>query len=228
MDSIVRVGDWAIGARYIVEPDPPGRCVECAVVHHDCLRMYQSCLRASPLAEVAALQYLWSVALWRQPWNRSWTIQRLRPLPREGLICSKAALSRVLKKLSMPDFAVTLPWEIVTDIFELSSRALLWRAARAATLALDAQQEDVDEKILLVQALHIKSWDRGNESAKLLKPDAERLPMIRFTIDSQGVDRIERIEKLQSLEFRYSIQDVEYVAVDEKELESVQVAFKVR
>lgn len=222
INSIVRVDNWAIGARYIVEPQPPGRCVECTVFHDDCYRMYLHCAGANS----QALRYLWFEGLWRQPWNRARTHQNLRPLPREGLTCSKAALSAVFSKLDLPDLVAKLPWEIVCAIFELSSQAILWRAARAVTVAYAARQCVADDEIQLVPALDVALWKRG-EAPGLLDLSAQRLPLIRFTIDSQGINHIERIQSMQEVQFKLSVQDEEYLVANEEELQSVEVAFKV-
>lgn len=222
MDDIVCVGDWAVGARYLVEPDPPGNCVESAVFHQDCFKAYQF----SAGKERPALRYLWFEGLWRQPWNRSWTVQKMRPLPREGFTCSKTALSHVLRQLKMTNWADKLPLEIIQAIYDLSDRALLWKVARAVTVAFEWRMRGHDE-MKLVPAVSIQSWKRGEELIQVQDPSAV-LPLLHFTIDSQGISQIERIERGGQLKPNVVKQEVEYLITEEDELKSVNLAIKVR
>lgn len=221
-DSIVRVRDWAVGARYNVEPAPPGRRVECAVVHGDCFDIYKSYAGA----ETDALQYLWFFSLWRQPWNRSQTDQNMRVLPREGFLCSKVAVSQVLDKLGMVNFANRLPWEIVSNIFDFSRDAMLWRAASAITIALQRRDRDEADHTSM-PALEIAAWKRGDALTASVGPSVDTNSVVRFTIDSQGISQIERIERSSQLEPSYSVQDHEYLVAEQEELKSVNVIFKV-
>ncbi|KAJ6786317.1 hypothetical protein PWT90_09328 [Aphanocladium album] len=221
MESIVRIGDWAVGARYNVEPEPPGRRVECTVVHADCFKIYTSCAGS----DSNAMQYLWFFSLWRQPWNRTKTVQNMRPLPREDFLCSKSAVCYVLGKLGMPNLTARLPWEIVSNIFAFSRDAVLWRAARAVTIAYERRNHEYAQQAL-VPVLEIKAWQRGDECPELLESPTGEDELVRFTIDSQGINQIERIEKATGLQPSYAVQDQEYLAAEQRELQSVKVIFK--
>ena len=194
-DDLVLVGDWAVGARYIVEPKPPGPRVECTVVHEDCFNMYTGCAGS----DQGALRYLWFFSLWRQPWDRTKTLQGIRPLPREEFLCSRSAVSYVLGKLGMLDFSSLLPWEIISNVFDFSKDAPLWKAAQAVTAALDHRQQRVDG-FTLVPALEIASWKRGDAYPELLETPDKTEQLVRFTIDSQGISQVDRIEKSSPLE----------------------------
>lgn len=222
-DDIVLIGDWAVGARYNVEPKPPGPRVECSVVHPDCFHAYTACVGSNQ----DALQFLWFFSLWRQPWDRTKTLQTIRPLPREDFVCSKPALCYVLNKLGMADFATSLPWEILSNIFDLSRNASLWRAARAVTVAFECREQEELDRYTLVPALGIASWKRGDAYPKSLESSTETKQLVRFTIDSQGISQIERIDKSSPFEPSYSTQAQEYLAAEEEELQSVNIIFKV-
>ncbi|TQV96615.1 hypothetical protein V2A60_002998 [Cordyceps javanica] len=218
---IVRIGDWAVGARFDVEPEPPGCRVECTVVHADCFRVFTACGGHGQ----DALEHLWFLGLWRQPWNRTKTLQGARPLPREKFLCSKAGIRYVLEKMGMRDFATRLPWEIVSDIFEFSRDALLWRVARAATVAFE-RSEYVADQCTVISALEIASWKRGDSSPETIGPSTPATQLTRFAIDSQGISRIQRIEKSSSFLPGYLAHDHEYIVADEEELQSVAVIFR--
>ncbi|KAJ3474782.1 hypothetical protein NLG97_g9699 [Lecanicillium saksenae] len=221
MESIVRIGEWAVGARYNVEPPPPGRRVECSVVHIDCFKIYTSVAGNDP----DALRYLWFFSLWRQPWDRSMTVQKMRPLPREGFLCSKPAVRYTFEKLGMPNFLTRLPWEIISTIFDFSRDAQLWRAARAVTIAFERREHDQAQQAL-VPVLDIKSWQRDEDPPELLESSTKVDELVRFTIDSQGINQIERIERSPELQLSHSTQHQEYVAAEQDLLKSVKVFFK--
>ncbi|ATY61052.1 hypothetical protein A9K55_005974 [Cordyceps militaris] len=226
-EPVVRIGDWAVGARFNVEPEPPGRCVECTVIHADCFHLYKACTGHNQDASQAsqASRYVWFLGLWRQPWNRTKTLQGIRPLPREKFMCSKSAISYILNKVGLSDFVMRLPWEIVSYIFEFSKDAPLWKAARAATVAFERRHDGVDG-YTLVPALEIASWKRGHSSPELRGPSDKTKQLTRFTIDSQGLRRIERIDKPSSLQPSHVSKDREYIVAEEEELQSVQLIFK--
>lgn len=220
--DLVLVGDWAVGARYFVEPKPPGPRVECTVVHEDCFNMYTGCTGSGQ----DALRYLWFFSLWRQPWDRAKTLQGIRPLPREEFLCSRPAVSYVLDKLGMPDFASFLPWEIISNVFDFSKDAPLWKAVQAVTAALEHRQQRVDS-FTLVPALEIASWKRGDAYPELIEASDKMEQLVRFTIDSQGIGQIDRIEKASPLEPSFATHKHEFLAAEEEELQLVKVIFKV-
>ncbi|KAM3515264.1 hypothetical protein MY11210_001157 [Beauveria gryllotalpidicola] len=220
-ESFVRIGDWAVGARFIIEPAPPGRCVECTVIHADCFELYAACDGRS----LDALRYLWFFGLWRQPWNRSKTSQGLRPLPRAAFLCSKAAVNFVLDKAGMPDLIDRFPWEIICYIFECSRDAYLWKAACAVTAASERSELQGDS-YTLIPALEIKNWKRGDSAPELLSPSEEAPQFIRFTSDSQGISLIERIRRPRFLKGGIWPQNREYVIAQEQELLCTDIIFK--
>lgn len=221
-NDLVLVRDWAVGARYVVEPKPPGPRVECTVVHEDCFDMYTGCAGS----DQGALRYLWFFSLWRQPWDRTKTLQGIRPLPRGEFLCSGPAVSYVLDKLGMPDFASLLPWEIISNVYDLSKGAPLWKAVQAITPALEHRQQRVDS-FTLVPALEIASWKRGDAYPELIETSDKTEQLVRFTIDSQGIGQIDRIEKSSPLEPSYATQKHEFLVAEKEELHSVKLIFQV-
>ncbi|KAF5665975.1 hypothetical protein FHETE_6438 [Fusarium heterosporum] len=131
---------------------------------------------------------LWVLAAWQTPWQTP-RIGLEHPqfhLEPEDVSISSSTVAQVLgfPKLNL------LPSEIIQAIRLHSIDSPLWRLRTAQRLALTASQDD-SKGSTSIQLSEIVSWARGREpitTKASLQP-----PIVRFTLDAFGIQRIERL-----------------------------------
>lgn len=153
---------------------------ESVTLHHDCFEILGQAYEGAD-----KLDRLWTFALWRKPWRQASRIF----LPQRPDICSRG-LRTVAKKLGLP-FLEMFPVEIACIVCEYSEAAPFWRLASALDLAGEFSATEVAGNTTSHALRRVASWERGREP--VLCREQRRLPIIRLTIDTFGIKRIERL-----------------------------------
>ncbi|KAL6797649.1 hypothetical protein GGI42DRAFT_361720 [Trichoderma sp. SZMC 28013] len=138
---------------------------EAAAVHYDCYEiLMHECLVDDRQALHRRLLFL---ASWRKPWREA------KPLFLPNRV-DKHTLGAVAEMFGLPQLC-GLPRSI--------------SALRVATYVSDMRDESQQSEVVALR--HVISWERGG---KLDKSDSRTLaPIIRLTIDSDGISRVERL-----------------------------------
>ncbi|KAF4988065.1 hypothetical protein FGRMN_9985 [Fusarium graminum] len=171
---------------YLCRSYPCNYCeslTECVPIHSDCLGVF---LQNGHQHD--AWNRLWIMAAWQTPWQTPW-IGSEHPqfhLEPEDVSTSSSAVAQILgfPKLNL------LPSEIIQAIRLHSIDSPLWRLRTAQRLALTASQDDFKGSAS-IQLSEIVSWARGREP--ITAKASPQLPIVRFTLDAFGIQRIERL-----------------------------------
>ncbi|KAM0344442.1 hypothetical protein ACHAPU_007626, partial [Fusarium lateritium] len=171
---------------YLCRPYPCNYCeslTECVPIHSDCLGVF---LQNGQQHD--AWNRLWILAAWQTPWQTPWNGSEhpqfyLEP---EDISTSGSTLAQVLgfPKLNL------LPSEIIQTIRLHSIDSPLWQLQTAQRLALTASQ-DVPKGSTSIRLSEIVSWTRGKEP--ITTKASSQPPIVRFTLDAFGIQRIERL-----------------------------------
>lgn len=156
-------------------------------VHPDCLQLFMRSCTARD-----ALDRLWLARMWqRLPWTGiSFPTRRLASnLP---LACDLSVLLRCAERCGLWKLK-TLPVELLIDIEEFSRPHFFWRCVASVDLAtqLSAGISQPLQSFLLNSVI---SWDRGNAPVVAAEGmDDPIAPIIRLTVDSGGLRKLERL-----------------------------------
>ncbi|KAI0389747.1 hypothetical protein F5Y17DRAFT_469442 [Xylariaceae sp. FL0594] len=157
-----------------------GNCVgapEFVPVHYDC---YQIFMLNVHLGESEALDLLWTIGSWRNPWPRAQPAYLSHAVDQLGL-------ERISEISGLPDLR-RLPPELIDMIRDLSPHQLFWRSIFVMSLVSNIPQL----RPLSQRPLHeILSWERG--APPVFTSSAPVPPVIRLTIDVHGISSIERL-----------------------------------
>lgn len=154
---------------------------EFVLVHYDCYEIFrQKCA----LQGADALHRLWILAAWRDPW------QGARPIfTSSGPVVDIARLQTMGRVCGLPHLH-SLPMELLLMIQGYSRHALLWRSVSVLRLA-DHVSDTEPEPLLVTSLCKVSSWERGGKLELLKLPSPP--PVVRLTIDSEGISKIERL-----------------------------------
>ncbi|KAI1464152.1 uncharacterized protein F4812DRAFT_214061 [Daldinia caldariorum] len=162
-------------------------CKTCAAsphfipVHYECFNIFRHYCTDAP----DALDRLWTAAAWRIPW------QGARPVHLPGYrldITSLKELSRVCQLSQL----CKLPPELLSIIQGYSEHALFWRAVSAHSFAARILSSS-PEPLLTMSLGDILFWKRGGKPEKRRNDYPPGVSLVRFTIDSDGISKIERV-----------------------------------
>ncbi len=195
-------------------------CSKCAespeafTAHVDCFKLYmESC------TSVKRLQFLFTVAAWKNPWPRAvpadWNTTETA--------ISTTALACVAGKYGITELERT-PIELLYMIRQLSADALLWRYMSVLEFAerLSAAQT---EGLVELSLSRLAFWERG--SKPLLMGSGSLPNILRLGIDIKGIKRVERLDKYPGT--RAATGDCfAFIIEDEKNLRDIMAQFKVR
>ncbi|RSL64776.1 hypothetical protein CEP54_004604 [Fusarium duplospermum] len=170
--------------RLICRRDDCGACAqtpELVTVHYDCYHIFIACSKeALNLEEDKAVERLWTLSLYRNPW------------PKAELICfvethiDLSALPRLAGIADLPQLT-RLPVELVMMIRKFSLHELFWRSISVIALSSRPLSPLSISKLPLN---HVLSWKRGEPL--LLTPYPQTPPFVRITIDIEGICQVER------------------------------------
>ncbi|PNP49473.1 hypothetical protein THARTR1_09795 [Trichoderma harzianum] len=127
---------------------------------------------------------LLALALWKRPWRAA------KPLFLPSRV-DRAMLNIAADMFGLPQLR-ELPVELLDMIWGYSAPSLFWRSIEALRVAAYvSDMTDESQQPQVVPLWHVVSWERGG---KLHERNSRTLPpVIRLTIDSDGISKIERL-----------------------------------
>ena len=182
-------------------------------MHLDCFELF----RQSYLP-INALDRLWRVVAWRKPWRGAPALV----LP-EGSIIGSGALAEVAERYGLAGLG-RMPPEIIQLIQDDSASALFWRLIAPLDLASRFKALPVDYFVSL--PLHeLAGWERG--SLPLESKDLGHLPIVRLTIDSRGIRKVERLPAGEPKFSSERFDNTAFIIRDVTDFKGVVALFKV-
>ncbi|UKZ46823.1 hypothetical protein TrVGV298_001033 [Trichoderma virens] len=184
---------------------------ESATLHSECYRIFR---RNCPDAD--ALRRLLLAAIWRSPWK--WA-------PKFGLNTNTdaASLAQLAATACHLPQLVSMPTELKRMVGQelLTQPSVLIRYHSTMSLAADSSRRPYDEQASM-SISKAASWERGQGPSGEIE---DLPPIIRITIDCQGVKRIERFAQRPEWDFRQSDTEL-YIMESQEALANVQVQFQ--
>ncbi|KAH7176155.1 hypothetical protein EDB81DRAFT_32947 [Dactylonectria macrodidyma] len=159
---------------------------ESSTIHTTCLRLFLSQANTRDTQrqndKMDLLRRLWLAATWRSPWPG------LNPLELEPHVPYRSDRypSTILDELPQLQ---TLPVELSSKMWEFCKSGLLWRYSAVLDMARELLNSPSPEPGPRPIA-RVRSWSRRGE---LIEEDGPGDSVIRLTIDSRGLERIERL-----------------------------------
>ena len=168
-----------------------------------------------------ALDRLWLARLWgRQPWADP-------PVPPLGLTGNSPAISTFLRcavRCGLPGLT-TLPLELLEIIQSLSKPHYIWRYVVALDLATRLSAEP-SRPLQSFPLATVASWERGCAPVCGEEQGDASRPMIRLTIDCEGLRKIERLPGRPSYDPR-RFDDLAFVVEEQRYFAAAVAHFKV-
>lgn len=151
---------------------------EASTIHSSCLELF---VRECKLRE--NLGRLWLISAWRSPWRQALDLR----LDVTNIV---VPLQAFLDRLGLPEFRL-LPPEIIQRIRNYSVDSLLWRHSSALDLAIQLSPT-LSEDLVSIPLCQVSTWERGGQP--VLAAASTQPPIIRLTVDSHGIRKIERLQ----------------------------------
>ncbi|KAL6414356.1 hypothetical protein AUP68_00874 [Ilyonectria robusta] len=181
---------------------------EASTVHFEC---YEFIAQRSNIDR--SLDYLWVVTAWRTPWRRAPKF-RLE----EKVVKS---VSSIFNHVNIPRIR-SLPPEILQIIYEYSATSIIWRFNTASEVIQRLTIPSSDH--LLSIPLHkVSAWKRSGQPRTT--ETAHNLPVVRLTIDSQGIREVERLPGNPPFR-RWRTDDLVFVTLNHELLDGAVAHFK--
>ncbi|KAI1158973.1 hypothetical protein F5B18DRAFT_638719, partial [Nemania serpens] len=201
-----------VNERMLCRRNKCNQCVdapEFIPIHYDCYQIFRR--NVSP-DESEALDLLWTIGSWRNPWSRAQPIHLDHAIDRVGLekISRISGLSGLCK----------LPHELVHIIRDYSPHELFWRSIFVISLSSEIPQMRPLSRSPLDRVL---SWDRG--ASPVLTSSVSLPPLIRLTIDIHGISKIERLDQRPGYD-GLNMKELAYVLERREDLSNTYVEFK--
>ncbi|KAK0670419.1 hypothetical protein QBC41DRAFT_95735 [Cercophora samala] len=151
-------------------------------VHDDCLRLF---IQHRQISELEALTELWEFSTWCQPWN-------IRPKLQLANDSDILPVDHFAAALGLPELSQRLCPELTKMVQDFSADSLVWRLTRVSGLAKDIPPPSGLPQSFLLS--NISAWERGREPVLAADGYKSAMPqVIRLTVDSRGLQRIERL-----------------------------------
>ncbi|KAK5630102.1 hypothetical protein RRF57_005817 [Xylaria bambusicola] len=192
---------WVNG-RILCRRNKCNQCVgspEFVPIHYDCYQIFRVNVN---LGESEALNLLWTIGSWRNPWPRA------QPIYLSNAI-DQVELERISEISGLPDLR-RLPPELVGMIRDLSPHQLFWRSIFLRPLSRSPLNE-------------ILSWERGATPVFTLSTLIP--PLIRLTIDIYGISKIERLREWPVFNSRTTNQSA-FILEHIRDVPKIYVEFK--
>ncbi|KAL6881165.1 hypothetical protein J3F83DRAFT_37397 [Trichoderma novae-zelandiae] len=188
------------------------RCLaspECSPMHGGCYDLFMA---ASDTKDIKALhRRLWLFTAWKRPWRMA------RPLYLPIRSMHVAGLKQAAKSLGLPELS-KFPPELLDQIRDNSNKSLFWKCVSALSLALD-ESDDLDDELVVLQLDAIVSWERHGPLKLAL--GATLPPMIRITMDADGISKVERLHTVPTYAGERH-KHYAYIVVDEEVMSKAQ------
>ena len=181
-------------------------------LHWDCFEIFRN---QSSIKWSDALCRLWVAAAWRTPWRGA------SPLCFPIDAARSSSLKALCDICNLPSL-YKLPLEILHMIQSYSEHVLIWRGVLALDLAARISME-TPSSLSTIPLSSILFWERGTQPQIASSPSP---PLIRITVDSVGISKIERIS-CQPYKGECCSSRV-YMVVQEQTISQCKAHFKVR
>ncbi len=195
-------------------------CSKCAkspeafTAHVDCFKLFmESC------TSVNRLQFLFTVAAWKNPWPRAvpidWNTTKAE--------IYTTALACVAGKYGIPELEKT-PVEVLYMVRQLSADTLLWRYMSVLEFAKQLSAAQIEGTVELLLS-RLAFWERG--SKPLLMGSGSLPNILRLGIDQKGIKRVERLDKYPGT-IAAASDCFAFIIEEDENLRGVIAQFKVR
>ncbi|KAH7111463.1 hypothetical protein B0J13DRAFT_461938 [Dactylonectria estremocensis] len=181
---------------------------EASTVHSDC---YEFVAQRSNVDR--SLDYLWVVTAWRTPWRRAPKF-RLE----EAVVKSDWSVFDHVNTSRMR----SLPPEILKMIYEYSATSIIWRF-NAASEVIQRLTIPSSDHLLSIPLREVSAWKRSGQP--WTTETAHNLPVVRLTIDSRGIQEVERLPG-NPLFRRWRTDGLVFVTLNHELLDGVIAHFK--
>lgn len=192
------------------------KCTQCVSapefipIHYDCYQIFRGNVN---LEESEALDLLWTIGSWRNPWPRAQPIYL-------GDAIDQVGLERISEISGLSDLC-RLPPELVGMIRDLSPHQLFWRSIFVITLSSKIPQLRPLSRSPLNR---ISFWERGAFPVPTLSVPLP--PLIRLTIDIHGISKIERLHERPVYNGR-AMKQLAFIIEHIRDMSNIYVEFKV-
>ncbi|KAL7938370.1 hypothetical protein V8C35DRAFT_330312 [Trichoderma chlorosporum] len=158
--------------------------LEAAAFHRECYEIFMH--KCPGVKRQILLRRLLVLASARRPWREA------QPLFLPSRV-DNSTLDAVARLFGLPQLC-GLPAELLEMIHGYSAHASFWRAISALRIA--AHVSETKDELPLSQGAalrHVASWERGGQ-LDLDQSESQTLPpIVRLTMDSDGISRVERL-----------------------------------
>lgn len=182
---------------------------EASTVHSDC---YEFVAQRSNVDR--SLDYLWVVTAWRTPWRRAPKFRLEETVVKSGW--------SVFDYISISKMRL-LPPEILKMIYEYSATSIIWRF-NAASEVIQRLTIPSSDHLLSIPLREVSAWKRSGQL--WTTETTHNLPVVRLTIDSQGIQEVERLPR-NPLFRRWRTDGLVFVTLNYELLDGVIAHFKV-
>ena len=195
------------------------RCPQCAespeaaTTHIECYVLFTRAYEP-----VDALDRLWRAASWRKPWRDAPVLV----LPEEAA-ASLSSVAIVAEKHGLPELA-GMPPEIQRMVRDYSTPALFWRLTAALDLAARFENGPAGD-LASLPLRDVGRWERGSDPARF-EDLLHRLPIIRLTIDSRVLGKLERLQDKPRFSNR-RFDNMVFIVAGEECFDGIVALFKV-
>lgn len=188
---------------------------EFAPIHSDCFEIFrQQC----SVSTSGALDRLWTLAAWRNPWRGAQPIYLSAPIVDKDILRTISGFCG-LRRL------YTLPSELLEIIRQYSRHSLLWRCVPALQLAAYVSATKPNP-LLTIPLRELLFWDHSGKFERLTGSQSRHLTL-RLTIDSAGISKLERLPKPPIYIGEYTNRFA-FIVQDEASISHIMVQLKVR
>ncbi|PKK51050.1 hypothetical protein CI102_2945 [Trichoderma harzianum] len=189
---------------------------EFCAMHLGC---YQIVQQVGHVADEESLNRLWILTAWKNPWRG---MERLRL---SNDIIDDEVLEKTARFGGIP-LLCSLPREIIHMIKRYSEDSVFWRCMMAIRLAAWISRTS-PQPVRAMPLRSVFSWERNGELRRI-EPLSPPLPVIKLTIDCEGIRKMERLPTRPQYSGRWSrpAKHLAYIVEDEASLEGVKVQLK--
>ncbi|KAL6815122.1 hypothetical protein J3E69DRAFT_358948 [Trichoderma sp. SZMC 28015] len=189
---------------------------EFCAMHMGCYQIFQ---QVCSVAGEEALNRLWILTAWKYPWRG------MERLCLSNNIVDEEALEKTARIGGISQLC-SLPIEIIHMIKQYSEESVFWRCMMAIRLAAWISRTS-PQPVRAMPLRSVLSWERNGELRRV-EPSSPSLPVIKLTIDCEGIRRMERLPTRPQYSGRWSrpANHLAYIVEDEASLEGVKVQLK--
>ncbi|KAK3943303.1 hypothetical protein QBC46DRAFT_44724 [Diplogelasinospora grovesii] len=171
-----------------------GVLLDASTVHPHCLDLFMREYRPSGADDAAVLDRLWIATTWQYPWRDAPCLD-LYIRRAEGRAFAVGTVSRAAEILGLGKLK-RLPLEIWHMIKMYSTEPhLFWRYVSVLEF-VDRLAATPSELLTSVNLSQVVAWERGSQPELGRAEDSTTDPISRFTIDSFGIQKFERLSAL--------------------------------